>query len=126
MIHAVCDFCGNDAGRSAFLLTLTPFQNFARYHTDTEPYGTAGPKKSYCLCQACHEKMGLPNPYHDYFKVQDQPQGYEKTLENYSGDDFKEDARRKRAQDHPAMGRAPAQTPPGEKGRADAEEKPDV
>lgn len=39
MIHAICDFCGKDCDRTATLLSMTPFQNFARYHTDNEPYG---------------------------------------------------------------------------------------
>lgn len=38
MIHAICDFCGKDCDRTATLLSMTPFQNFARYHTDNEPY----------------------------------------------------------------------------------------
>lgn len=33
MIHAICDFCGKDCDRTATLLSMTPFQNFARYHT---------------------------------------------------------------------------------------------
>lgn len=40
MIHAICDFCGKDCDRTATLLTLQPFQNFARYHTDNKPFGT--------------------------------------------------------------------------------------
>lgn len=36
MIHAICDFCGKDCDRTATLLSMTPFQNFARYHTDNE------------------------------------------------------------------------------------------
>ena len=30
MIHAICDFCGKDCDRTATLLSMTPFQNFAR------------------------------------------------------------------------------------------------
>lgn len=26
MIHAICDFCGNDVDRTANLLSITPFQ----------------------------------------------------------------------------------------------------
>lgn len=40
MIHAVCDVCGKDCDRGATLLSLTPFQNFARYHTDTQPFSS--------------------------------------------------------------------------------------
>ncbi len=94
MIHAVCDFCGKDAGRSAFLLTLEPFQNFARYHIDGSPYGSAGPRKSYVMCQGCQAKMCLPNPYHDYKAIQDQRVSYEKHFSNYTQDDIKDDVHR--------------------------------
>lgn len=51
MIHAICDFCGNDCDRTATLLSMTPFQNFARYHTDNEPYGNREKtRKSQNLC----------------------------------------------------------------------------
>lgn len=39
MLHAICDFCGKDCDRTATLLSMTPFQNFARYHSDNTPYG---------------------------------------------------------------------------------------
>lgn len=40
MIHAICDFCGKDCDRTATLLSMTPFQNFARYHTVYESFST--------------------------------------------------------------------------------------
>lgn len=66
MIHAICDFCGKDTDRTATLLTLTPFQNFARYHTDNEPYGSSEKKSSFVICSECLEKHNLPNPFRDY------------------------------------------------------------
>ena len=48
MIHAICDFCGKDCDRTATLLSMTPFQNFARYHTDNEPYGCREKNKKLC------------------------------------------------------------------------------
>lgn len=48
MIHAICDFCGKDCDRTATLLSMTPFQNFARYHTDNEPYGRREKNKKLC------------------------------------------------------------------------------
>lgn len=63
MIHAICDFCGKDCDRTATLLSLTPFQSFARYHTDKEPYGSVGKTMSYVICNECRNKHDLPNPY---------------------------------------------------------------
>lgn len=97
MIHAICDFCGKDAGRSAFLLSLEPFQNFARYHSDNSPYGAAGPKKSYCMCQGCMSAMRLPNPYHDYNALQHQSLSYGKHFGNYTEEDIKADVRGRQA-----------------------------
>lgn len=50
MIHAICDFCGKDCDRTATLLSMTPFQNFARYHTDDEPYGRREKTRSFVIC----------------------------------------------------------------------------
>lgn len=50
MIHAICDFCGKDCDRTATLLSMTPFQNFARYHTDNEPYGNREKTRSFVIC----------------------------------------------------------------------------
>lgn len=50
MIHSICDFCGKDTDRTGVLLLLTPFQNFARYHTDTSPYGHTGKTCSFVIC----------------------------------------------------------------------------
>ena len=63
MIHAICDFCGKDCDRTATLLSMTPFQNFARYHTDHEPYGSKGEARSFVICYECCKKHHLPNPY---------------------------------------------------------------
>ncbi len=93
MIHAVCDFCGKDCDRTATLLTLQPFQNFARYDTDSEPYGYAGPKRSFVICHDCSQVHKLPNPYHSYDKLNAQKASYEKTLHNYGEQDMAEDAR---------------------------------
>lgn len=93
MIHAVCDFCGNDCDRTANLLTITPFQNFARYDTDSEPFGSSGPKRSFVICKNCMESHGLPNPYHHHRKLNGQKMTYGKTLHNYDDTDRSEDAR---------------------------------
>mgnify|MGYP004441652313 FL=1 len=53
MIHAICDFCGKDCDRTATLLSMTPFQNFARYHTDNEPYGNREKTRSFVICYEC-------------------------------------------------------------------------
>lgn len=96
MIHAICDFCGKDCDRTANLLTLQPFQNFARYDTDNEPYGYAGPKRSFTICHDCMVKHALPNPYHSYDKLNAQKMHYEKTLDNYNDADMADDARTER------------------------------
>lgn len=62
MIHAVCEFCGKDCGRTAILLSLTPF-HIARYRTDKEPHGGAEETKSYVICYECRSEHNLPNPY---------------------------------------------------------------
>lgn len=66
MIHAICDFCGKDCDRTATLLSMTPFQNFARYHTDNEPYGSKEKTRSFVICYDCCKKHNLPNPYETY------------------------------------------------------------
>lgn len=80
MIHAFCDFCGKDCQRSATLLTLTHFSNFARYHVDTRPYGIQEKSKSYVVCYECSVKHGLPNPYEDYDQITDQKMYYKEVL----------------------------------------------
>lgn len=62
MIHAICDFCGKDCGRTAILLSLTPF-HVARYRTDKGAHGDAEETKSYVICYECRGKHNLPNPY---------------------------------------------------------------
>ena len=91
MIHAICDFCGKDADLSATLLTLTPFQNFARYPRTSAPYGTAGEPRSFVICAACAKEKRLPNPHHDYEKLYRQDVGYAKTLDNYTDADVRDD-----------------------------------
>lgn len=81
MIHAVCDFCGKDTDRTAVLLSMTLFQNFARYHTDTTPYGNVDRTKSFVICDTCVRKHGLPNPYRDYKGITDQKLQYEEVLD---------------------------------------------
>ena len=95
MIHAICDFCGKDTDRTATLLTLTPFQNFARYHIDSEPYGSSGKKNSFVICHECLKKHNLPNPFHKYSSITDQKMEYEKCLDNYGKEDFRSDSVRK-------------------------------
>ena len=63
MIHAICDFCGKDCGRTATLLTLTSFQNFARYSGDTKPFGAESEPRSYVICYNCIKKHQL-SPLH--------------------------------------------------------------
>lgn len=70
MIHAICDFCGKDADLHATYLTMTPFENFGRYHHMTTPFGVVGKTQSFCLCSTCREKKGLPNPYANYHNVE--------------------------------------------------------
>lgn len=93
MIHAICDFCGNDVDRSANLLTITPFQNFARYHEDNEPYGNRGKSRSFVICSECLDKHKLPNPFHGYSGITNQKMRYEKCLDNYTKDDIQNDIR---------------------------------
>lgn len=91
MIHAICDFCGKDTDRTATLLTLTPFQNFARYHTDIHPYGTCNKEISFVICDTCLEKHNLPNPFYKYSSITDQKMNYKKCLDNYGEEDFNSD-----------------------------------
>lgn len=91
MIHAVCDFCGKDAHRCASLLTITPFQNFARYHTDTTPFGTTADSRSFVICYDCSKKHKLPNPYESYSGITDQDLTYDKNLNNYTDVDHLDD-----------------------------------
>lgn len=91
MLHAICDFCGTDAGMSATLVTLTPFQNFARTPRSTHPYGTAGEPKSFVICAKCAAARRLPNPYESYAALSAQEPKYEKTLDNYTDADHLRD-----------------------------------
>ena len=93
MIHAICDFCGKDCDRTANLLTIQPFQNFARYDTDSNPYGYAGEKRGFVICSECLEAHELPNPYHHYRKLNAQRPCYVKTLHHYDDADRAEDAK---------------------------------
>lgn len=91
MIHALCDFCGNDCERNATLLTMQPFSDFARYHTDHKPYGVAREGRSFVICENCAKIRNLPNPYETYKQITEQKIGYQKTIENYTDVDFVED-----------------------------------
>lgn len=91
MIHAICDFCGKDCDRNAILVTMTAFQDFARYHNDKRVYGHEEPSKSFVMCSECREKHRLPNPYHSYKQITAQKLNYDKTLENYTDEDFRKD-----------------------------------
>ena len=91
MIHAICDFCGKDCDRTAALLSMTPFQNFARYHTDNEPYGNREKTRSFVICYECCKKHNLPNPYETYSGITKQEGHYEKCLDNYTDVDLVED-----------------------------------
>lgn len=93
MIHAICDFCGKDTDRTANLISITPFQNFARYHTDKEPYGNTDKTRSFVICSKCLGEHCLPNPFHEYKKISEQELHYKKCLDNYSEEDFKEECR---------------------------------
>ena len=93
MIHAICDFCGKDCGNSATLLSMTPFRNFARYHTDNNPCGTAAKTRSFVICDKCCKGHELPNPYESYSGITRQKGKYEKCLDNYTDVDFVEDAK---------------------------------
>mgnify|MGYP001661919491 FL=1 len=91
MIHAICDFCGKDCDRTATLLSMTPFQNFARYHSDDEPYGSREKTRSFVICDECCNKHHLPNPFASYSGITRQSAVYEKCLDNYTDADRLED-----------------------------------
>lgn len=91
MIHAICDFCGKDCDRTANLLTIQAFQNFARYNNDNKPYGHVEPAKSFVICQECLKKHKLPNPYHEYKEITSQKLRYDKNLDNYTKEDRAKD-----------------------------------
>lgn len=91
MIHAICDFCGKDCDRTATLLSMTPFQNFARYHTDHEPYGSKGEARSFVICYECCKKHHLPNPHETYSGITKQEGHYERCLDNYTDSDLLDD-----------------------------------
>ncbi len=88
MIHAICDFCGKDYDRTAILLSMTPFQNFARYHSDSEPYGNRDKTRSFVICYECSKKHDLPNPYETYSGIPRQKVSYEKCLDNFTKNDL--------------------------------------
>ena len=91
MIHAVCDFCGKDCDRTATLISLTPFQNFARYHTDNKPFGSTAKTRSFVMCNDCLREFHLPNPYETYSGITKQQCTYEKTVNNYTDADLIDD-----------------------------------
>lgn len=91
MIHAICDFCGKETGLTGVLLSLTPFQNFARYHTAVTPFGNTDPTASFVICHNCLEKHQLPNPHHSYSGIHSQIMRYDKNLDNYTQDDISQD-----------------------------------
>ncbi len=93
MIHAFCDFCGKDCDMTATLLTLTPFQNFARSRVSTDPYGAKGATNGFVICSDCLKKHQLPNPYSKYRQIIAQKLKYDKCLDNYTAEDKKEDAK---------------------------------
>lgn len=94
MIHAICDFCGEDAGKSAVFLSVTPFQNFARYHTAARPYGSESATKSFVICSSCYRKHNLPNPFENYSGITEQRLKYDKTLDTYTASDLESDDER--------------------------------
>lgn len=71
MIHAVCDFCGMDVGLNATYMTLTPFENFGRYHRMSKPFGIIGKTSSFVICDKCRSKKGIPNPYSEYNNIEE-------------------------------------------------------
>lgn len=89
MIHAICDFCGKDCDRVATFISMTPFQNFARYHDDTHPFGNNDKTRSFVICSDCIEKHNLPNPYKPYVNTEAQELKYKDCLDNYTDADFK-------------------------------------
>lgn len=99
MIHAICDFCGKECDRTAILLSMTPFQNFARYHTDSNPYGSADKTRSFVICSECCKRHGLPNPYETYSGITAQEAQYEKCLDNYRDIDLLNDEKTDRLDD---------------------------
>lgn len=70
MIHAICDFCGKDADLHATYITMTPIENFGRYHHMTSPFGVVGKTTAFCMCHDCRTKKGLPNPYVKHHNVE--------------------------------------------------------
>ena len=94
MIHAICDFCGKDCDKTAIFLSMTPFQNSARYHTNNEPYGEKEETRSFVICYECWEKHDLPNPYETYPAITKQNMTYEKCLDNYTIKDFIKDTKK--------------------------------
>lgn len=87
MIHAICDFCGKDCDRVGIMLTMRPFSNFARYHSDLEPMGSQSQAKGFILCEECLKKHRLPNPYADYNGIT-QPLKYAECLDEYSDEEL--------------------------------------
>lgn len=90
MMHGVCDFCGKDTDRAAYWLSITPIQNWGRYHTDQSPFGHADQTKSFVCCQECFKIMKLPNPYEHYAQTE-LPVEQKKTVMNYEDIDFIDD-----------------------------------
>ena len=80
MVHSLCDFCGLETGNHGMLLSITPFNGFARYHGDTKPMGTNEKSANFVICSDCHTKRNLPNPYMDYSRVTNQKLHYEKVV----------------------------------------------
>jgi hypothetical protein len=76
MIHAICK-CGKDCDRVAYFVTVTPMQNFARYETDTKPFGEVGIAKSMVLCQNCFEAKIGSNPYENRAEKSTGEEGFE-------------------------------------------------
>lgn len=90
MIHAICDFCGKDCELTATLVSLTAFQNFARYHRHSDPYGVKEPTKSFVMCSDCLKEHDLPNPYKDYSEITDQKLSYKEVLPHRDLSDIEE------------------------------------
>lgn len=89
MIHAVCDFCGKDADLHATFMTLTPFENFGRYHRMTNPFGVVGKTTSFVICSDCRSKKGIPNPYCEYHNVEEM--SYTNPIDSKTEDDWAEE-----------------------------------
>lgn len=62
MIHAICDFCGQDCGTDAVFLTMTPFRNIGRTRSSEKPFGSTGARASFVMCDECREARNLPVP----------------------------------------------------------------